>query len=267
MTYKRVIDETASEEIYNDDWFLKDSPSNDTKKIRGSVLKRLMQSGLKEMLTQTEYDALPSTKLSDNVIYYITDTSKIIINGVVYGSGGGGSGSLDAVELTKAQYDALTTEQKNDPTKAYFVTDYNPGGGGASALNDLTDVEVTAPTNGQILQYDGTNSKWINASSGGLNYYLYKGNVGGGASTTEYPTVTLDKPLDAGCYLAILEDQTGINGIPSIYNMTVFSWGANRTSYTIGLQNFQCVLTQTQVQTTQYQGDWRDLFLYIIKIG
>lgn len=162
MTYKRVIDETASEEIYNDDWFLKDSPSNDTKKIQGSVLKRLMQSGLKEMLTQTEYDALPSTKLSDDVIYYITDTSKIIINGVVYGSGGGGGSTvsitpilssgtkiaefdvdgvggelfapngggsgLTPVELTKAEYDALTTEQKNDPTKQYFVTDYNPGG-------------------------------------------------------------------------------------------------------------------------------------------
>ena len=37
---------------------------------------------------------------------------------------GGGSGSLDAIELTKAQYDVLTTEQKNDPTKLYFVTDY-----------------------------------------------------------------------------------------------------------------------------------------------
>jgi len=127
VTYKRIIEETASDEVYNDDWFLKDSPSNDTSKIQGVELKRCMQSGLKEMLTQTEYDALPSTKLSDNVIYYITDTSKIIINGVVYGSGGG---SLDAVELTKAQYDALTTQQKNDPTKIYFVTDYNPNGSG-----------------------------------------------------------------------------------------------------------------------------------------
>lgn len=168
MAEKRVIEQTASTEIYTDDWFLKDSPSNNTKKIQGSVLKELMQSGLKEMLTQAEYNALPSTKLSDNVIYYITDTSKIIINGVVYGSGGsgasalidledvnisnptsgqvltydetndewinanssGGGGTLTAVELTKAQYDALTSEQKNDPTKIYFVTDYNPGGSG-----------------------------------------------------------------------------------------------------------------------------------------
>lgn len=40
--------------------------------------------------------------------------------------GGGGSSDLDAVELTKAQYDALTPEQKADTDKIYFVKDYNP---------------------------------------------------------------------------------------------------------------------------------------------
>lgn len=36
------------------------------------------------------------------------------------------SGGLTPVELTYSQYQALTSEQKNDPTKEYFVTDY-PG--------------------------------------------------------------------------------------------------------------------------------------------
>ena len=44
--------------------------------------------------------------------------------------GGGGSSDLDAVELTKAQYDALTPEQKADTDKIYFVEDYNPPSGG-----------------------------------------------------------------------------------------------------------------------------------------
>ena len=36
------------------------------------------------------------------------------------------------------------------------------GGGGASVLDDLTDVTISSATNGQVLQYDG--SKWVNAS-------------------------------------------------------------------------------------------------------
>ena len=57
------------------------------------------------------------------------DLTKIQIGTTIYDIPGGGSG-LTPVELTKAQYDALTTEQKNDPTKIYFVTDYNPNGSG-----------------------------------------------------------------------------------------------------------------------------------------
>ena len=36
--------------------------------------------------------------------------------------------------------------------------------GGASALDDLTDVEITTPTSGQVLKYDG--SKWVNGAGG-----------------------------------------------------------------------------------------------------
>lgn len=39
------------------------------------------------------------------------------------------------------------------------------GGGGASALDDLTDVIITTPTNGQALKYNGTN--WVNSTIAG----------------------------------------------------------------------------------------------------
>lgn len=39
------------------------------------------------------------------------------------------------------------------------------GGGGASSLNDLSDVTITSPTAGQVLYFDG--SKWINHEGGG----------------------------------------------------------------------------------------------------
>lgn len=48
---------------------------------------------------------------------------------------------------------------------------------GAGALTALSDVVVTSPTNGQNLQYNGTN--WINATGAG------SGDVTGGASSTD----------------------------------------------------------------------------------
>lgn len=38
----------------------------------------------------------------------------------------------------------------------------NGGGGGASSLDDLTDVEITTPGTGQTLIYDGANNEWVN---------------------------------------------------------------------------------------------------------
>lgn len=44
-----------------------------------------------------------------------------------------------------------------------YVDDQVAAGGGASAINDLTDVDTAtnAPTNDQILKWDNTNSLWI----------------------------------------------------------------------------------------------------------
>lgn len=38
--------------------------------------------------------------------------------------------------------------------------------GYSSTLSGLTDINVTTPTNGQVLSYDNVNSKWVNADSG-----------------------------------------------------------------------------------------------------
>lgn len=49
-------------------------------------------------------------------------------------------------------------------------------GGGASALDDLTDVEITSPTNGQVLTYNSTSQKWVNFTpSGGGGIQTYSG--------------------------------------------------------------------------------------------
>lgn len=50
---------------------------------------------------------------------------------------------------------------------------------GASALDDLTNVDITSPTNGQVLKYDSTNQEWVNANESG----------GGGSTVTITPTL------------------------------------------------------------------------------
>ena len=69
--------------------------------------------------------------------------------------------------------------------------------GGASALSDLTDVDLTNIADGQILKWDATNSKWVNANESG------GGSLGHTYSTTEQKT-----------------DDVWIDGKP-IYELTV----------------------------------------------
>lgn len=73
--------------------------------------------------------------------------------------GGGGGGSY--VELTQAEYDAMEQAGTLDPTVMYFITDGQSGG--SSTLAGLSDVNLTNPTDGQLLRYNGTSGKWENA--------------------------------------------------------------------------------------------------------
>lgn len=41
------------------------------------------------------------------------------------------------------------------------------GGGGSSTLEGLTDVNISDPTNNQVLKYDAASDKWVNGAGGG----------------------------------------------------------------------------------------------------
>lgn len=47
------------------------------------------------------------------------------------------------------------------------IIDANLGGGGSSSLAGLSDVNLTTPTDGQVLTYDNANSEWVNANPSG----------------------------------------------------------------------------------------------------
>ena len=96
------------------------------------------------------------------------------------------TGGADAVELTQQQYDALSAQQKADPTKVYYVTDAPSSD---LDIDDLQNVNISNPSSGQILKYNG--SKWINSSSGAGISNCYYGQVLSNA-------ITLSSPVNAG---------------------------------------------------------------------
>lgn len=76
------------------------------------------------------------------------------------------AGGTISIELTKAEYDALSSAEKNDPTKVYYVKNYQPVPQGSN-LEDLENVSIASLEDGQILKYDATNQLWINADESG----------------------------------------------------------------------------------------------------
>lgn len=65
---------------------------------------------------------------------------------------------------------AVTVAEEFDSDKwtQVVVTDeMGQGGGGSSTLAGLTDVNITTPTDGQVLTYDADNDEWINGADGG----------------------------------------------------------------------------------------------------
>ncbi len=62
---------------------------------------------------------------------------------------------------------------------------YAPTSGGATALSGLSDVDLTTPSDGQVLTYDNANSKWINANVPSV------GTVLSGTLTTGSTSITL----------------------------------------------------------------------------
>ena len=80
------------------------------------------------------------------------------------------------------------------------------GGGGSSTLASLTDVNLTTPTDGQVLTYDGNSSKWVNTtpSGGTINYSTSEQVIGTWTDgKTLYQTTVHINALPATPYTAV----------------------------------------------------------------
>ena len=106
-------------------------------------------------------------------------------NGTAYtmlASQGGGGGGASLVDVTTAQYNALTPQEKADATKWYWINDMDGNAGSyivVGTLAGLTDTAISSPTNGQVLKYNSTSGKWENANeSGGSGVTSFNNRTG-----------------------------------------------------------------------------------------
>lgn len=51
------------------------------------------------------------------------------------------------------------------------------GGGGSSTLAGLDDVNISSPSDGQVLRYDNASSKWVNADTDISPFSVVDGKV------------------------------------------------------------------------------------------
>lgn len=98
----------------------------------------------------------------------------------------------------------LDTTDKSSLVAAINEVAQGGGGGGSSTLAGLTDTSISSPTNGQVLKYNSTSSKWENA------------NESGGSGTAKQIIITCDLTEET---LGSIVDQDGNTiAIASLYN-------------------------------------------------
>ena len=111
---------------------------------------------------------------------------------------GGSSGSSVTVTQTLSSGTKIAEIDVDGTTTNLYAPS---GGGSASTLDDLTDVEITNPSNGQVLKYNGT--EWINGEGGGSTVsndtdFIYVAHRGlYGSSQNNIPENTLEAFINA----------------------------------------------------------------------
>lgn len=133
------------------------------------------------------------------------------------------------------------------------------GGGGANALDDLTDVNITNPTPGQVLKFDG--SEWVNGDGGGgitivqipsvvVGTYTYNGSAQGPTITgldSAHTVVTGATATNVGDYtltIALADPQTMVWSDLTTADKT-YSWSIGKAPGAVTLSKNTVVLSNS----------------------
>lgn len=133
-------------------------------------------------------------------------TDKTLTGAINEAAQSGGGASIE--EMTQAEYNALTPEQKADGTLR-AISD------AATSISDIDDVNITSVADGDVLAYDSTSSKWVNSSD-------FVDNVCKGRTVTRFTEITSSTVIK-------------ITRTISLQTYLVIVRGTNAASYYVGL--------------------------------
>lgn len=138
----------------NGDWYVWDTNTS-----------AFVDSGIDASIT---VDIADITMLSPDANPYVTNTGTntdpvfhLFIPRGQTGASGNGIASI-AKTSTSGNVDTYTITYTNGDTDTFTVTN-----GTGSTLSGLSDVNISTPSDGQVLKYDNATSKWVNGTGGG----------------------------------------------------------------------------------------------------
>lgn len=121
------------------------------------------------------------------------------------------------------------TWNANDWTETLVMDEISSGGSGSSTLAGLSDVNLSSLANGQILAWDDTSSKWVNANqSGGASTFSGKALVMKTKTYTGTGTATWSLTFDEKPYAIFNIFGDGLNqsnkvlALPFMYGETTY---------------------------------------------
>jgi hypothetical protein len=190
--------------------------------MSNGVYPLLVERGLMQVDTILDMQAIPGT-----------ETLSVVINNVglfVYEA----SGVPDYVDTFPAAGGGIWSRLK--------VPAIQP------ALDDLTDVDITNPTNGQVLTYDAANQLWINGAA-----------PTGVTDLSQLSDVTINTPADGNFLVYDGTGSTWENRMAVLSDISdVDVSGATNDQvllYNSGTTNWEA----TSLAAVAYSGDWSDL--------
>lgn len=150
---------------------------NDNTDIIDAQMYNNQQSAAKVMVGATDLTDGESGRVP---VPEIVDKDKFLKGDGTWDTPSGGVDMTGATASSAGTHGLVPAPSAGDNTKYLKgdgTWDTPSGGGGSSTLSGLTDVDLSSPTNGQILKYNSTTQKWENANESGGSQRTYLGQL------------------------------------------------------------------------------------------
>lgn len=155
-------------------------------------------------------------------------TDKTLTGAINEAAQSGGGASIE--EMTQAEYNALTPEQKADGTLR-AISD------ATTSISDIDDVNISSVADGDALIYDSTSSKWVNTSLNSATSPLFysKNYTCTQASVAANTTVNMSKTdfsiTDINGYMPIIIRRISASKVG--FEITSFNSGGSSAVLTV----------------------------------